>query len=165
MSNQVPENLKFVSVGFTNGCLQSQIDNLIEVVFEWYEVEVFWSPIYERELWKFFYLGKLHLPEQNLSIEWILFSTNGLRCLVSLSLSIFSRESFCCIQYLADRESVLLLTIAKLLSPEISTQIMEINRQGSDIATYIGGNSTIPKCVIPIKYEISKNMFVHLLSR
>ena len=78
---------------------------------------------------KIFYHLKLHLPDQNLKIEWVLFSTDGLKCLVSLSLSIFSRESFCCIQYLADRESVLLLTIAKLISPEISEQIMEINKE------------------------------------
>ena len=77
------------------------------------------------------HLLKLHLPEdQPTQIEWILFSTEGLRSLISLSLSIFSREPYCCIQYLADSESVLLLTIAKLLSPSVHDQIRQLNSEG-----------------------------------
>mgnify|MGYP003333643584 CR=1 FL=1 len=48
------------------------------------------------------------------NVQWVLFSPSGLCDLISLSMAIFSREPYCCIQYLADSESVLILTIAKV---------------------------------------------------
>ena len=79
------------------------------------------------------HLLKLHLPDDSeVDLEWILFSAEGLKSLISLSLSIFSRESYCCIQYLADTESVLLLTIAKLLTPAVHDQIARVNPHHAD---------------------------------
>ena len=49
-----------------------------------------------------------------------------------IPISILSRESYCCIQYLADQESVLLLTIARILTPEVIDQIRQINPCGAD---------------------------------
>jgi len=73
------------------------------------------------------HLLKMHLDEDGIdaSIEWILFTTSGLKSLVLMTLSVFSREPYSCINYLTDGESVVLQAINRFCQHGIIRQIAD----------------------------------------